>query len=140
MTSYLRRVSQLVSTVLKLKPERILAGEDLQGNKYYEVFPQRYFFGLLRNSRHIRYVEPRGLTIRPQAVSVKVTKEWEAWLRKRRKDPPTFEELEENINNYDLIQERVRHLNEQVRIKKLQKKDISKMEEQSVDSWSEDKR
>ena len=133
----------MVSNILKLQPEKVFAGTDLQGNKYYEIFPQRFFMGLRQTDRHVRMVIPRGMSARPQAATIKVTNEWDAWLRKRRKDPPSLEELKYNLKNYEIMQEKVRTLEERRSAKQFVKPSAvssdSVKETQTVDSWSADK-
>ncbi|XP_043503662.1 NADH dehydrogenase [ubiquinone] 1 alpha subcomplex assembly factor 2 [Polistes fuscatus] len=64
-----------------------LMGEDYYGTKYYEVavkatskkkLPSRYFKSINDDFEQ------------------ELPAEWEAWLRYRRKEPPTFEEIEKN--------------------------------------------
>ena len=140
MASFLRRASKLVSSVLKLQPEKTLIGTDLQGNKYYEVSPQKYMFGLRSVNKQIRLVEPLGMTTTPIAATMKVTPEWEAWLRKKRADPPTIEELQQNLEKYDIMQKKLalkedqaskqtKHSGQNVQEQKAEK------DSQTVDSW-----
>ena len=74
--------------IATLKPTRHkLIGEDYFGTKYYEIerqnstrkYPPRYF-----------------VPVNEDDHSQEVPVEWQAWLRYRRKDPPTKEEVEEN--------------------------------------------
>ncbi|XP_064606706.1 NADH dehydrogenase [ubiquinone] 1 alpha subcomplex assembly factor 2-like [Liolophura sinensis] len=65
-----------------------LVGEDHLGNRYFlkEADPKR-------NLRGGRWVEPvNNDQFKPPEVPV----EWEAWLRGRRDDPPTQQELDKN--------------------------------------------
>jgi len=142
-----------LSDALKLQPIRKLIGSDLQGNKYYEVSPQKYLFGLREVNKQIRYVEPYGMTTRPVAAVVKVTPEWEAWLRKKRNDPPTLDELKRNVEKYNIMQERIADLEEQQSITKQETETLSRKkrvdpisskqnkekDSQTVDSWTADK-
>lgn len=78
------------SFISSLKPRfarRKLIGEDYYGTKYYEEE--------LRNSarkRPPRYFVP----VNKEDFEQELPAEWEAWLRYRRKDPPTQEEVEAN--------------------------------------------
>lgn len=74
--------------IASFKPTRHkLIGEDYYGTKYYEIENPK-------SSRKnlVRYFEPVNKDDNTQELPV----EWEAWLRYRRKDPPTREEIEQN--------------------------------------------
>lgn len=78
------------SFVSSLKPRfarRKLMGEDYYGTKYYEE-EIRYS----ARKRPPRYFVPTSKDNFEQDLPA----EWEAWLRYRRKDPPTREEIEAN--------------------------------------------
>lgn len=64
-------------------------GEDYFGNKYYEI-PASPQTGKRNPSR---WFEPAD----KEAFDQEITAEWEAWLRYRRTDPPTREELIQNL-------------------------------------------
>lgn len=74
--------------ISSLKPQfarRKLMGEDYYGTKYYEED--------IRNSRRSkapRYFVP----VNKDNFEQELPAEWESWLRYRRKDPPTPEEIE----------------------------------------------
>ncbi|XP_062559994.1 NADH dehydrogenase [ubiquinone] 1 alpha subcomplex assembly factor 2 [Armigeres subalbatus] len=73
------------------KPRQLkgnLVGEDYFGNKYYEI-PANSSAG----QRRERWFEPTE----KEAYNQEVTAEWEAWLRGRRKEPPTEQELMRNL-------------------------------------------
>lgn len=76
--------------IASLKPQyfrRKLVGEDFYGTKYYEEE--------IRNSsrtRPPRYFVP----VNKNDFEQEKPAEWESWLRYRRKDPPTREEIEAN--------------------------------------------
>lgn len=76
--------------ISSLKPQyyrRKLVGEDYYGTKYYEEE--------IRNSsrkRPPRYFVP----VNKDDFEQEKPAEWESWLRYRRKDPPTREEIEAN--------------------------------------------
>lgn len=94
-----------------LKPRQLkgnLVGQDYFGNKYYEI-PANPSLGQTRNQRWFEPTEK-------EAYNQEVTAEWEAWLRgrrwvgigycwtnwtnlecRRRKEPPTEEELLRNL-------------------------------------------
>lgn len=71
-----------------------LIGEDYFGNKYYEI-PPNPSIGKRKASR---YFEPAD----KEAFDQELTAEWEAWLRGRREDPPTREELVKNLQIMDM--------------------------------------
>ncbi|EFN77086.1 NADH dehydrogenase [ubiquinone] 1 alpha subcomplex assembly factor 2 [Harpegnathos saltator] len=78
------------SFISSLKPRyfrRKLMGEDYYGTKYYEE-EIRYS----NRQRPPRSFEP----INKEDFTQELPAEWEAWLRYRRKDPPTREEIEDN--------------------------------------------
>lgn len=64
-------------------------GEDYYGNKYYEI-PANPRSGKRNPSR---WFEPKD----KEAFDQELTAEWEAWLRYRREEPPTREELIQNL-------------------------------------------
>ncbi|XP_001864709.2 NADH dehydrogenase [ubiquinone] 1 alpha subcomplex assembly factor 2 [Culex quinquefasciatus] len=75
-----------------LKPRQLkgnLVGEDYFGNKYYEIQAN----SALGQTRNQRWFEPTE----KEAYNQEVTAEWEAWLRGRRKEPPTEQELLRNL-------------------------------------------
>ncbi|KOC59192.1 Mimitin, mitochondrial [Habropoda laboriosa] len=65
-----------------------LMGEDYYGTKYYEIPPSEN----VSRKYSARYFEPTNKTDFEQQLPA----EWEAWLRHRRKHPPTKEEIERN--------------------------------------------
>lgn len=82
----------LKNFVNSLKPRRLwgdLKGVDHFGNKYYEVPINEYS----RRSRPERYFEPPVGADFDQEMSA----EWESWLRYRRRDPPSDEEIARNL-------------------------------------------
>ncbi|KAG8237065.1 hypothetical protein J437_LFUL005172 [Ladona fulva] len=64
-------------------------GTDYFGNKYYEI-PADPSVGKRKSSR---WFEPKET----DAFDQEIPAEWEAWLRGRRKDPPSEEELLKNL-------------------------------------------
>ncbi|CAD6998464.1 NADH dehydrogenase [ubiquinone] 1 alpha subcomplex assembly factor 2 [Ceratitis capitata] len=71
-------------------------GEDYFGNKYYEI-PANPSIGKRKASR---YFVPN----RKEAFDQELTAEWEAWLRGRRDEPPTREELVRNLSIMEMKQ------------------------------------
>ncbi|KAK9730514.1 NADH ubiquinone oxidoreductase subunit NDUFA12 [Popillia japonica] len=79
-----------------LKPRQVsgdLKGTDYFGNKYFEI-PANPSVGKRRASR---WFEPQE----KENFQQEMPAEWEAWLRHRRTEPPTQEEVE---RNYALMQ------------------------------------
>ncbi|XP_061207130.1 NADH dehydrogenase [ubiquinone] 1 alpha subcomplex assembly factor 2 [Neopsephotus bourkii] len=69
-------------------PDKELVGTDQFGNKYYRVPKHETRPGHIIQER--RFVEP----INRQAYQYQMgdfPTEWEAWIRKKRKNPPTIE-------------------------------------------------
>ncbi|XP_072937843.1 NADH dehydrogenase [ubiquinone] 1 alpha subcomplex assembly factor 2 [Epargyreus clarus] len=64
-------------------------GKDYIGNVYYEI-PADPSIGRRNPSRW--YDPPKGLDFQEP-----IPAEWESWLRKRRQDPPTEEEIAKNL-------------------------------------------
>ncbi|XP_045769759.1 NADH dehydrogenase [ubiquinone] 1 alpha subcomplex assembly factor 2 isoform X1 [Maniola jurtina] len=64
-------------------------GKDYIGNMYYEI-PANPSMGKRKASRW--YDPPKGLDFQDP-----IPAEWESWLRMRRVEPPTQEEIEKNL-------------------------------------------
>lgn len=78
----------LKNFIASFKPtQHKLIGEDYYGTKYYEIENPRS-----RRKNSSRYFVPVNKDDDTQEVPV----EWEAWLRYRRKDPPSEEEIRQN--------------------------------------------
>ncbi|KAL7305294.1 hypothetical protein TKK_0002427 [Trichogramma kaykai] len=73
-------------------PKHNLVGEDYMGTKYYEVTNLKESIHKKSN----RYFVPKEKNNFEQDLPA----EWEAWLRKRRTDPPTEAEV---MENYEMI-------------------------------------
>ena len=84
---------------------RRLVGTDLQGNKYYETIregnkPKRE---MITKIKHMQYT--------PDMMPI----EWEAWIRGKRDDPPTHEELLAQQRRIETVKERARQVEEKDR-------------------------
>ena len=66
---------------------RKLVGEDYFGTKYFEIPPRTG-----STKRTARSFEP----VNKDDFTQEIPAEWEAWLRYRRQEPPTKEELQKN--------------------------------------------
>lgn len=94
-----RSILKMIFTnfINSLKPRQVtgkLQGTDYFGNKYYEI-PADPSRGKRRPSR---WFVPADKENFEQELSA----EWEAWLRGRRKEPPTEEELMKNLSIMDV--------------------------------------
>ncbi|KAA0714243.1 NADH dehydrogenase [ubiquinone] 1 alpha subcomplex assembly factor 2 B17.2-like [Triplophysa tibetana] len=92
-------------------------GTDNFGNKYYNVPEQKTWTG--RVTRHRRLMEAANPA--EFEYSCSIPSEWDAWIRGRRKHPPTIEELLKN----ELYRENIKIKAEEVeeRDKALQSKE-----------------
>ncbi|KAL5962736.1 NADH dehydrogenase ubiquinone 1 alpha subcomplex assembly factor 2 [Taenia solium] len=87
---------------LEVEVEGRLVGTDAMGNRYFEVEPDRNSETPHRASRPKRFfllpgqrsVEDSWMHLNTELP--RLPSEWDAWLRHRRADPPTEEEIEEN--------------------------------------------
>ncbi|ESP05470.1 hypothetical protein LOTGIDRAFT_228046 [Lottia gigantea] len=76
------------------RTKEVFIGKDHIGNLYYEKHTgTRHAEKLKRPARYIKDVNPKSIA---ELEAPLIPKEWEAWLRHKRKDPPTDKELEEN--------------------------------------------
>ncbi|XP_055705708.1 NADH dehydrogenase [ubiquinone] 1 alpha subcomplex assembly factor 2 [Phlebotomus papatasi] len=93
--------------VNSLRPRKFkgdLIGEDTFGNKFYEIAADP------KNGRakRARYFEPKE----KEAFDQEMSAEWEAWLRGRRREPPTPEELQRNMTIAQMKQQNAAKLEE----------------------------
>lgn len=87
--------------VKSLRPREFrgtLRGTDLFGNKYYEKVADPS----VGRRKASRYFEP----LEKNAFDQEISPEWEAWLRGRRDEPPTDQELQQNKAFMELKQKR----------------------------------
>ncbi|XP_026870170.2 NADH dehydrogenase [ubiquinone] 1 alpha subcomplex assembly factor 2 [Electrophorus electricus] len=80
-------------------------GTDHLGNKYYYIPEQKTWTGRVVRPR--RFVEA-SVTKEFEYVEGQIPSEWDAWIRGRRKHPPTAEELQENQCYQEQIKIRAR--------------------------------
>uniref|UniRef100_A0A6V7LWE1 Mimitin, mitochondrial n=1 Tax=Bracon brevicornis TaxID=1563983 RepID=A0A6V7LWE1_9HYME len=85
---------------------RKLIGEDYNGTKYYEDPEAR--------SQRGRSFEPRE----ENQFDVELPAEWEAWLRYRRREPPTEDEVKANYEMMMLKKKNAAELEEKYRAEK----------------------
>ncbi|NXW17303.1 NDUF2 factor, partial [Circaetus pectoralis] len=87
-----------------LGPTKELVGTDQFGNKYYRV-PKH------ETRAERRFVE----AINRQAYQYEMGDfpiEWEAWIRKKRNDPPTIEEILKNENYREEMKQKIKDVSE----------------------------
>jgi NADH dehydrogenase [ubiquinone] 1 alpha subcomplex assembly factor 2 len=80
---------------------RKLVGTDLDGNKYFEVLSGRGRRARREVVSKLKHEEYEDGTI---------PVEWEAWIRGKRNDPPTHDELVSKIRQREVLKERVKHV------------------------------
>lgn len=75
-------------------------GTDHLGNKYYFIPEQKTWTGrVVRAKRMVEPVNPSE----SEYVEGNIPMEWDAWIRGRRKEPPSMEELMKNISYREQI-------------------------------------
>ncbi|KAE8636240.1 hypothetical protein XENTR_v10002903 [Xenopus tropicalis] len=79
-------------------------GTDQFGNKYYYVPEQRSWTG--RSIRERRLVDPVNKNTHEYQLG-HIPTEWEAWIRGKRKNPPTVEEILQNEKSREEIKMKV---------------------------------
>ncbi|XP_030323406.1 NADH dehydrogenase [ubiquinone] 1 alpha subcomplex assembly factor 2 isoform X2 [Calypte anna] len=92
-----------------LGPAKELVGTDQFGNKYYRVPKHETRAGRIIPER--RYVE----AINRQAYQYEMgdfPTEWEAWIRKKRNDPPTIQEILKNENYREEMKQKIKEVSE----------------------------
>lgn len=90
-------------------PGKELAGTDQFGNKYYRVPEHESRAGQIIPER--RFVE--AINRQPYQYEMgDFPTEWEAWIRKKRKDPPTIEEILKNESYRQEMEQKVKDVYE----------------------------
>ncbi|XP_076145883.1 NADH dehydrogenase [ubiquinone] 1 alpha subcomplex assembly factor 2 [Alosa pseudoharengus] len=70
-------------------------GTDHLGNKYYMIPEQKTWTGrVIRAKRMVIALNPNEF----EYIEGSIPSEWDAWIRGRRKQPPSIEELQKNDN------------------------------------------
>ncbi|XP_053359138.1 NADH dehydrogenase [ubiquinone] 1 alpha subcomplex assembly factor 2 [Clarias gariepinus] len=87
----MRGVASLLRRTFAVMKEHV--GTDHLGNKYYYIPEQKTWTGRVVRAR--RFVEASNQT-EFEYLEGSIPSEWDAWIRGRRKDPPTIEELLKN--------------------------------------------
>ncbi|XP_029572359.1 NADH dehydrogenase [ubiquinone] 1 alpha subcomplex assembly factor 2 [Salmo trutta] len=84
-------------------------GTDHFGNKYYWQPEQKTWTGrIVRAKRMVVAVNPTEF----EYLEGNIPSEWDAWIRGRRKQPPSIEELVKNQNYRDHIKGKAREVDE----------------------------
>ncbi|XP_062984103.1 NADH dehydrogenase [ubiquinone] 1 alpha subcomplex assembly factor 2 isoform X1 [Elgaria multicarinata webbii] len=96
-----------------LGPAKEYVGTDPSGNKYYRIPKHETWAGQIIKER--RFAENLGVKEYEYEVGNMPT-EWEAWIRKKRKDPPTNEEILQNEEYKDNIKRRAEEVSEKERL------------------------
>ncbi|KAJ2637590.1 hypothetical protein GGF40_002246 [Coemansia sp. RSA 1286] len=81
----------------------VLKGLDLDGNLYFE----RHVRGASRTRRHVVY--KKYLTVSEYSDDI-IPVQWQAWMRHTREQPPTAQELIQDIQRRERLAENVRRL------------------------------
>ncbi|XP_033974316.1 NADH dehydrogenase [ubiquinone] 1 alpha subcomplex assembly factor 2 [Trematomus bernacchii] len=84
-------------------------GTDLVGNKYYHIPEQKTWTG--RSVRARRMVVAANAT-EYEYVEGSIPMEWDSWIRGRRKEPPSVEELLKNQSYRDNMKIKAREVEE----------------------------
>ncbi|XP_013911068.1 PREDICTED: mimitin, mitochondrial [Thamnophis sirtalis] len=104
-----------VGRFLRLLKQRFIGpgsefvGIDYFGNKYYRIPPHKTWAG--QNIKERRIVKAVNLE-EYQYESGAIPTEWEAWMKKRRNNPPTLEECIQNRNYRKEMKAKVEDLDE----------------------------
>lgn len=81
-------------------------GRDHLGNHYYEKYQPNHQFR--KNQRY--FIKEKVESFDELVDATHVPPAWDAWLRFRRKEPPSTEEVEEGEEYYKIQQERAAQL------------------------------
>lgn len=110
---------------LKINQHKLI-GEDYYGTKYYEIQKSN-------SSRNPRYFIPVNNDNHEQELPV----EWEAWLRYRRKVPPSKEEIEKNYKLKMMIKQNSAQIEAKYSSNKSQKSTLHNKEYSSFPVYDE---
>lgn len=120
-------IQNFLKSIRPRKFEGTLMGEDYHGNRYFEIAADP------ANGRRkvSRYFEPRE----KNAFDQELTAEWEAWLRGRRQEPPTDQELIRNLAIMKLKQKNAKELDVKHGKNELQEINAGKPEVRGFESF-----
>lgn len=111
----------LRSLIGALRPGRRIVGTDLDGNTYIESNPSR-------GGRPRREVLTKLKHSQYEDGSIPI--EWEAWIRGKRDEPPTHEELLKKMQQREVIKHRAKVLEEE------EKERMKEIEKNSLHGWT----
>lgn len=103
----MNRVAGLLRRTFGIAREHV--GTDLLGNKYYIIPEQKTWTG--RSVRAKRMVVAANPT-EYEYMEGSIPSEWDAWIRGRRKEPPSIEELLKNQQYREQIKLKAREVEE----------------------------
>ncbi|KAK2898380.1 hypothetical protein Q8A67_009798 [Cirrhinus molitorella] len=104
------RITSLLRRSFGVVKEHV--GTDHLGNKYYYIPEQKSWTGrVIRPKRLVKAANPNEF----EYMEGSIPSEWDAWIRGRRKQPPTIEELSQN-----------EHYREQIKIKAVEAEEKDK--------------
>ncbi|XP_029366689.1 NADH dehydrogenase [ubiquinone] 1 alpha subcomplex assembly factor 2 [Echeneis naucrates] len=84
-------------------------GTDHLGNKYYSIPEQKTWTGrLVRAKRMVVAANPTEYEYTEGSIPI----EWDAWIRGRRKEPPSIEELLKNVSYREQIKLKAKEVEE----------------------------
>ncbi|KAM3868159.1 NADH dehydrogenase [ubiquinone] 1 alpha subcomplex assembly factor 2 [Diretmus argenteus] len=101
------RISGLLRRTFGLVREHV--GTDHLGNKYYSVPEQKTWTGrIVRAKRMVVAANPTEY----EYMEGSIPSEWDAWIRGRRKEPPSIEDLLKNEHYRKHIKQKAREVEE----------------------------
>uniref|UniRef100_A0A3Q0QV50 NADH:ubiquinone oxidoreductase complex assembly factor 2 n=1 Tax=Amphilophus citrinellus TaxID=61819 RepID=A0A3Q0QV50_AMPCI len=88
---------------------RNYVGADHLGNKYYFIPEQKTWTGrIVRAKRIVEAANPKEYEYMEGSIPM----EWDAWIRGRRKEPPSIEELLKNESSREQVKAKAREVEE----------------------------
>ncbi|XP_043102961.1 NADH dehydrogenase [ubiquinone] 1 alpha subcomplex assembly factor 2 [Puntigrus tetrazona] len=112
----MNRITALLRRTFGVVKEHV--GTDHLGNKYYYIPEQKSWTGqVIRPKRLVEAANPNYF----EYMEGNIPTEWDAWMRGRRKQPPTLEELLQNERSREQI--KIRAIDSEERDKALQVKE-----------------
>ncbi|XP_002733657.1 NADH dehydrogenase [ubiquinone] 1 alpha subcomplex assembly factor 2-like [Saccoglossus kowalevskii] len=91
-------------------------GSDHLGNKYYEIQSRTTAFGGQRKARRLVELSTKFHEYEPDSIPI----EWDSWIRRKRDNPPTMEEVFGREKNTEIRKTRAMEVDQ--RDKELQQK------------------
>ncbi|KAM8866742.1 NADH dehydrogenase [ubiquinone] 1 alpha subcomplex assembly factor 2 [Synchiropus picturatus] len=111
------RIAAALRRALGVVREQV--GTDHFGNKYFIIPEQKTWTGrVVRAKRIVEAANPTEF----EYMEGSIPTEWDAWIRGRRKEPPSMEELMRNEHNREQVKLRAKEVEEKDKV--LQTKEI----------------